>query len=182
MNLGFLDGGTAAHEFNHAIGLGARAPEVPAGGIRWRRAGGDPRAWRGRPITGAETQTRHNIRASTPQTRSTAPTSTRKSVMLYFFPAGGPQRRGDLAQRGAVGVRQKVHRRREMYPRAKPGVTGEVTELEGQRRWRTAASIGKFGEEDVFHFRVTQPGATWSTRAVRPIVHETSSAPIHRPR
>ena len=46
----------------------------------------------------------------------------------------------------------------KMYPRAKPGVTGEVTELKVNARRRTAASIGRFGEEDVFRFRVTQPG------------------------
>src|SRR4029453_13895148 len=34
MNLGFLDGGTAAHEFGHAIGL-AHEHQNPAGGIEW---------------------------------------------------------------------------------------------------------------------------------------------------
>ena len=34
MNLGFLDGGTAAHEFGHAIGLG-HEHQNPAGGIEW---------------------------------------------------------------------------------------------------------------------------------------------------
>ncbi len=34
MNLGFLDGGTAAHEFGHAIGL-AHEHQNPAGGIQW---------------------------------------------------------------------------------------------------------------------------------------------------
>ncbi len=37
MNLGFLDGGTAAHEFGHAIGL-AHEHQTPAGGIQWDRA------------------------------------------------------------------------------------------------------------------------------------------------
>jgi hypothetical protein len=36
MNLGFLDGGTAAHEFGHAIGLG-HEHQNPAGGIQWNR-------------------------------------------------------------------------------------------------------------------------------------------------
>ncbi|HSM21111.1 MAG TPA: M12 family metallopeptidase, partial [Rubrivivax sp.] len=34
MNLGFLDGGTVAHEFGHAIGL-AHEHQNPAGGIQW---------------------------------------------------------------------------------------------------------------------------------------------------
>jgi len=37
MNLGFLDGGTAAHEFGHAIGL-AHEHQNPAGGIEWNDA------------------------------------------------------------------------------------------------------------------------------------------------
>ena len=43
MNLGFLDGGTAAHEFGHAIGLGARASE-PRGRHPMERGGRHPRA------------------------------------------------------------------------------------------------------------------------------------------
>jgi len=45
-----------------------------------------------------------------------------------------------------------------MYPRAKPGIEGTLTELKVNARRRTAASIGSFGEEDVFRFRVAQPG------------------------
>ncbi len=57
----------------------------------------------------------------------------------------------------------------KMYPRAEPGVTGEVTELKVNARRRTAASIGRFGEkEDVFRFRVTQPGRYIVVRADRP--------------
>jgi hypothetical protein len=37
MNLGFLDGGTAGHEFGHAIGL-AHEHQNPAGGIEWNEA------------------------------------------------------------------------------------------------------------------------------------------------
>lgn len=59
MNLGFLDGGTAAHEFGHAIGL-AHEPQNPAGGIQWneevviREAAKSPNFW-------DEATTRHNI-------------------------------------------------------------------------------------------------------------------------
>jgi hypothetical protein len=50
MNLGFLDGGTAAHEFGHAIGL-AHEHSSPAGGMEWnkpvvlRDLAGPPNFW-----------------------------------------------------------------------------------------------------------------------------------------
>ena len=50
MNLGFLDGGTAAHEFGHAIGLG-HEHQNPQGGIVWNEAvvlrdlAGPPNFW-----------------------------------------------------------------------------------------------------------------------------------------
>ena len=68
MNLGFLDGGTAAHEFGHAIGL-AHEHQNPAGGIQWNEPvviqalGGPPNFW-------MPEQARHNVlrkyRASLP--------------------------------------------------------------------------------------------------------------------
>ncbi|MGH8550794.1 MAG: M12 family metallopeptidase, partial [Methylococcales bacterium] len=59
MNLGFLDGGTAAHEFGHAIGL-AHEHQNPAGGIEWneevvlRDLSGPPNSWTPKQI-------RHNV-------------------------------------------------------------------------------------------------------------------------
>lgn len=59
MNLGFLDGGTAAHEFGHAIGL-AHEHQNPKGGLRWdervvlRAMAGPPNHW-------DAATTRHNI-------------------------------------------------------------------------------------------------------------------------
>ena len=59
MNLGFLDGGTAGHEFGHAIGL-AHEHQNPAGGIEWNEArviqdlSGPPNNW-------DEAQIRHNV-------------------------------------------------------------------------------------------------------------------------
>ncbi len=59
MNLGFLDGGTAAHEFGHAIGL-AHEHQNPAGGIQWnepvviQEMAKSPNFWN-------EQTTRHNI-------------------------------------------------------------------------------------------------------------------------
>ncbi len=59
MNLGFLDGGTAAHEFGHAIGLG-HEHQNPAGGIQWnepvvlQNLAGPPNNW-------DEATIRHNV-------------------------------------------------------------------------------------------------------------------------
>ena len=61
MNLGFLDGGTAAHEFGHAIGL-AHEHQNPAGWHPVERSGGDPRARRVAEFWDEATM-RHNVSA-----------------------------------------------------------------------------------------------------------------------
>ena len=84
MNLGFLDGGTTAHEFGHAIGL-AHEHQNPAGGIEWneqvviREMAKPPNLW-------DEQTTRHNIlrKYSADQLNSTK--FDPESIMLYFFP------------------------------------------------------------------------------------------------
>ena len=106
-----------------------------------------------------ESQTRHNILRKYAANQVNGTDFDPKSVMLYFFPA-------EWTVNGVATSRNEVLSELDkqfiagakMYPRAKPGVTGEVTELKVNARRRTAASIGKFGEEDVFRFRVTQPG------------------------
>jgi hypothetical protein len=55
MNLGFLDGGTAAHEFGHAIGL-AHEHQNPEGRNRVERRGRPARPEPGRPTTGRPTR------------------------------------------------------------------------------------------------------------------------------
>ena len=85
MNLGFMDGGTAAHEFGHAIGL-AHEHQNPAGGIQWnepvviRELAGSPNFW-------TEAQARHNVlrKYSTDQFNGTD--FDPDSIMLYFFPS-----------------------------------------------------------------------------------------------
>lgn len=84
MNLGFLQGGTAAHEFGHAIGL-AHEHQNSDGGIEWNEAvvirdlAGPPNNW-------TEQQTRHNVlnKYTADQVRGT--TFDPDSIMLYFFP------------------------------------------------------------------------------------------------
>ena len=85
MNLGFQDGGTSAHEFGHAIGLG-HEHQNPAGGIEWNEAAvirdlsGPPNNWN-------EDQIRHNVlnKYSIDQIKGTS--FDGDSIMLYFFPA-----------------------------------------------------------------------------------------------
>ena len=85
MNLGFLDGGTAAHEFGHAIGL-AHEHQNPAGGIQWNEAV-VIREMKKPPNLWDEATTRHNIlrKYSADQLNGTA--FDPESIMLYFFPA-----------------------------------------------------------------------------------------------
>jgi Astacin (Peptidase family M12A) len=156
MNLGFLDGGTAAHEWGHAIGL-AHEHQNPAGGIQWneevviREMARSPNFW-------DEPTTRFNIlrRYEADQVNGTA--FDPQSIMLYFFPADwtlngiGTEANETLSEtdkRFIAGAR--------MYPRSAPTVD-DATPLAINARRRTAARIGQFGEEDLFRFTVTAEG------------------------
>ena len=157
MNLGFLDGGTAAHEFGHAIGL-AHEHQNPAGGIQWNEAvviqalSGSPNFW-------TPEQTRHNVlrKYSADQVNGTA--FDKDSIMLYFFPAEWTLNGVATSQNEVPSaIDRQFIAGAKMYPKSNPGVTGDVTELKVNPRKRTAAAIGKFGEEDLFRFTVTQAG------------------------
>ena len=157
MNLGFLDGGTAGHEFGHAIGL-AHEHQNPAGGIQWNEQAviqalaGSPNFW-------TEAQTRHNVlrKYTADQVNGTA--FDKDSIMLYFFPAAWTLNGVATTQNEVLSsMDSQFVAGAKMYPKSNPGVTGEVTKLVVNAKRRTAAAIGKFAEEDLFKFTVTQAG------------------------
>jgi hypothetical protein len=156
MNLGFLDGGTAAHEFGHAIGL-AHEHQNPAGGIQWneqvviREMAQSPNFW-------DETTTRHNILRKYRADQINGTAFDPDSIMLYFFPASWTL--NDIGTK-ANDVLSRMDKDfiagARMYP--KTGVTPEgATELAVNAPRRTQASIGKPGEEDLYRFAASADG------------------------
>jgi hypothetical protein len=156
MNLGFLDGGTAGHEFGHAIGL-AHEHQNPAGGIQWnedvviREAAKSPNFW-------DEATTRHNIlrKYSAAQVNGTA--FDPDSIMLYFFPASWTLNGiGTKANEVLSAMDRAFVAGAKMYPKA-GGTTSTAVELFVNAKRRTQASIGKAGEEDLYRFTAAADG------------------------
>jgi hypothetical protein len=156
MNLGFLDGGTAAHEFGHAIGL-AHEHQNPAGGIRWNEAvviaecAKSPNFW-------TEEETRHNILNKYTADQIVGTDFDPESIMLYFFPASwtlngiGTNENDVLSRMDKEFVAGAM-----MYPPAPPPVSGAV-ELKVNAKTRTKGSIGQYGEEDLYKFTADSDG------------------------
>lgn len=157
MNLGFLDGGTAAHEFGHAIGL-AHEHQNPAGGMEWNEAtvikslSGPPNNW-------DEAMIRHNVlqKYRVDQIQGTA--FDPDSIMLYFFPGDWVKSGvGTHANNVLSAVDKAYIASAQAYPKTAPTVA-DATEIKVNASRRTTASIGKSGEEDLFKFSVTTGGS-----------------------
>jgi hypothetical protein len=153
MNLGFLDGGTAGHEFGHAIGLG-HEHQNPQGGIEWneevviRDLSGPPNSW-------TEAQIRHNVleKYRVDQIRGTA--FDPDSIMLYFFPDSWVKTGRGTKANGILSAMDKAFiASRDAYPRT----TVEATQVQVGAQKPTKADIGKPGEEDLFQFKVKKAG------------------------
>ena len=156
MNLGFLDGGTAGHEFGHAIGM-AHEHQNPAGGIEWNEAvvirdlSGPPNSW-------DEAKIRHNVlnKYRTDQIKGTR--FDPDSIMLYFFPGTWTRSGVGTHANELPSVMDKAFiASAEAYPKTRPTVA-DATAIKVNARRRSAASIGQAGEEDLFRFTVTSGG------------------------
>lgn len=169
MNLGFMDGATVAHEFGHAIGL-MHEHQNPAGGISWNEAAvirdlsGPPNNW-------SESTIRHNVLNKYQADQINGTAFDPDSVMLYFFPASWVQNGvGTHANPALSSMDQAFVGGAKAYPKAAPTLL-DAKELQVGASRRTAAAIGKVGEEDLFQFTVNTGGShTVDTRGPTDVV------------
>lgn len=153
MNLGFLDGGTAAHEFGHAIGLG-HEHQNPKGGIEWKEEvvisslGGAPNFW-------TPDQVRHNVLSKYGVDQIRGSEFDGDSIMLYFFPGSWTKSgKGTKANEVLSKTDQTFIASSEAYPRT----AAKAVKLTVNSKTSTPAQIGSPGEEDLFTFTAKTSG------------------------
>lgn len=156
MNLGFLDGGTAAHEFGHAIGL-AHEHQNPKGGIVWneevviREMAKPPNCW-------SEAKTRHNILNKYSADQILGTEFDPDSIMLYFFPASWTRNGIGTTQNDVLSRMDKEFVAGAlMYPKTGPTIS-EAVKLTVNAEPQIKGSIGKLGEEDLYTFTAESEG------------------------
>ena len=157
MNLGFLDGGTTAHEFGHAIGL-AHEHQNPRGGIQWneqvviQELAKSPNFW-------DEETARHNVIRKYSIDQINGTDFDPDSIMLYFFPASWTLNGIATKANEVLSThRQTIHCGRARCIRRPARRQPPPSSCEVNAKRRTAASIGKFGEEDLFRFTAATDG------------------------
>ena len=164
MNLGFLDGGTAGHEFGHAIGL-AHEHSNPQGGIQWNEPvviaalAGPPNFW-------DEAKVRHNVFRKYELDQIKGTQFDPDSIMLYAFPAAWTLNGIATHENDVLSALDKAFvAGAQMYPRSAPVVTDATTLTVGGAR--VEGSIGAPGEEDLYAFDAADDGLyEVSTRGV----------------
>ena len=150
MNLGFQDGGTSAHEFGHAIGMG-HEHQNPEGGIEWneleviRDLSGPPNFW-------TPEQIRHNVLEKYARDQIRGTSFDPASIMLYFFPARWTLNGVGTSANETLSATDKSFAA-SMYPKAATPAAKHL-EVGGDA---VSGSIGAPGEEDLFAFTVADP-------------------------
>jgi hypothetical protein len=163
MNLGFQDGGTSAHEFGHAIGMG-HEHQNPQGGLLWnepeviRDLSGPPNSW-------TVEQIRSNVLQKYDANQIHGTAFDADSIMLYAFPSRWTTNGVGTHSNDVLSVQDRAFMA-ATYPRSvtppTPDPTPPVQPTEPTPLTVNGAEapeqIAKPGEEDLFVFTVGTPG------------------------